>query len=102
MRLTDLDPRWVAFMHYGNNTVVGARVGLTFLCPCCRRQYIGAMFAQPIGVNFDAAQMTHWPPVGTRVWQREGDSFDTLTLNPSIDVSAYGHWHGHIRNGEVL
>lgn len=35
------------------------------------------------------------------VWKREGDAFETLTLTPSIDASAHGHWHGFITNGEV-
>jgi hypothetical protein len=47
-------------------------------------------------------------PVGTWcippgiVWTRAaGDTFETLTLSPSIDASPAGHWHGFIQNGEV-
>jgi hypothetical protein len=35
------------------------------------------------------------------LWRREGDTFDTLTLSPSVDASPSGHWHGFVRNGEV-
>ncbi len=38
------------------------------------------------------------------VWKRgSGDTFETLTLTPSIDanVDIAGHWHGFITNGEV-
>jgi len=34
-------------------------------------------------------------------WDRQGDTFDTLTLLPSIDFSGKGHWHGHITNGVI-
>jgi hypothetical protein len=37
----------------------------------------------------------------TQLWQRAGDTFDTLTLSPSIDASKHGHWHGFIQGGEI-
>jgi hypothetical protein len=30
-----------------------------------------------------------------------GDTFETLSLFPSINVEDEGHWHGFISNGEV-
>lgn len=33
-------------------------------------------------------------------WQFSGQDFETLTVSPSIDASASGHWHGNITNGE--
>jgi hypothetical protein len=30
-----------------------------------------------------------------------GESFDTLTLNPSVGFDSIGHWHGRITNGEM-
>jgi len=36
------------------------------------------------------------------LWQRTGETFEDMTLSPSIDASNSGHWHGHITNGEVL
>jgi hypothetical protein len=33
------------------------------------------------------------------LWQRTGETFETLTLTPSVDCSAWGHWHGFITNG---
>lgn len=36
------------------------------------------------------------------IWDLLGqDDFETLTLTPSIDASASGHWHGFITNGEA-
>jgi hypothetical protein len=34
-------------------------------------------------------------------WDRNGDSLDTLTLTPSIQVHGHCNWHGFIRNGEI-
>lgn len=36
------------------------------------------------------------------VWTRvSGETFDTLTLSPSVDASRAGCWHGFLQNGEV-
>lgn len=35
------------------------------------------------------------------IWKRTGETFDTLTLTPSINAEAAGHWHGFITNGDV-
>lgn len=36
------------------------------------------------------------------VWARAGgDSFDSLTLSPSVDASRIGCWHGFVQNGEA-
>ena len=83
MRLVDLDPGWFV-TDSGRDGM-----GLTFLCPCCRRQYLGVWFANPI----DGA-----PPAAPGIfplprWLRTGETFDTLTLQPSIDCSKSGHWH---------
>jgi hypothetical protein len=39
-------------------------------------------------------------PPGT-LWQRTGDTFNSISLSPSIDASKAGHWHGYITNGEI-
>lgn len=96
MRLTDLDPRWFGWTHEGQ----GVHVGLTFLCPQRCGERLGVEFRNPIGIGgYDPAKI-HWPNVGFQ-WDRSGDTFDTLTLSPSIDASKLGHWHGHISNGNV-
>lgn len=35
------------------------------------------------------------------LWLREGTTFESLTLHPSVDCSKSGHWHGFIRAGVV-
>jgi len=91
MRLTDLDPNWFT-------TTEGRHgMGITFLCPCCQTQHLGVWFANPIdGLPPATPECLPAPR-----WVRTGDTFETMTLSPSIDVSGVGHWHGHIINGEI-
>lgn len=39
-------------------------------------------------------------PPGTH-WRRAGNTFDELTLMPSVDYSAGGHWHGFVTKGTI-
>lgn len=93
MRLVDLDPHWFT---RGDSPDL---VGVTFKCPCCRRIRIGVLFVQEIDMD-SLPNDVHWAAEGEK-WDRAGETFDTLTLSPSIDGSAYGHWHGFVRGGEV-
>lgn len=34
-------------------------------------------------------------------WTMSSTDFETLTVTPSIDAEAAGHWHGHITAGEI-
>lgn len=93
MRLSDLEPRWYE--------VSGVRAGVTFLCPRCRDGRLAVPFADPTaGAN----------------WQRVGESFDDLTLTPSVashhvrgglgsdtgEPRTECDWHGWVRNGAVV
>lgn len=87
-RLVNLQPRWI-------KPAPTLTSGMTFLCPCCRKQRIAVFFKD-------------WCPLGTVQestdeprWSRTGDTFENITISPSVDMSRYGHWHGHIQNGEV-
>lgn len=33
------------------------------------------------------------------LWTRRGETFETLTLSPSVDASRAGHWHGFVSGG---
>jgi hypothetical protein len=35
------------------------------------------------------------------IWQMTTWDFRHMTVTPSIDASASGHWHGFITNGEI-
>lgn len=99
MRLTELEPRWgidADIVIGGVNRHDPDRHGmaLTLNCPHCRVIRLAVFFANPIDGK---------PPSddATQLWQREGEDFQTLTLTPSIDASAHGHWHGWIKKGQV-
>lgn len=101
MRLVDLDPRWASdrSRHDAFDVLVYAAnhhgMGLTFRCPCCpdSGSRLAVFFTNP----FDGGQ----PHQDARTWARTGDTFETLSISPSIDASASGHWHGFITNGEI-
>lgn len=120
MKLADLEPRWSQSVMLNYSGVGQSNFApkdfynaITFLCPHCvangsRSQRLGVAFDPPIGPT---DWITPGQPViepGTNVWLRQaGVTFDTLTLSPSIDVGNGridfdGHWHGFIRNGEIL
>jgi hypothetical protein len=99
MKLTDLHPRWLADadIMLGGKLVHDADrhgMALTFDCPCCGTTRIGVWFSNPIDGKAPTDD-------ATLLWQRLGDSFENLSLLPSIDVSAHGHWHGFVTNGEI-
>ena len=104
MRLIELEPRWFTFAHPADG--VDFRFGLTFLCPHCLTQRLGVAFDPPIDPDNLLLQGMIWPRRSGNVWHREGETFETLTLTPSIDASGSrlnfdGHWHGYITNGEI-
>lgn len=101
MKLSDLDPRWFDFD--------GQRAGFTFLCPHCRTTRIGCksiplpmrdqceIFAAAFPEN--AGEIV--PMKQDYSWSIVGADWDSISVSPSIDASASGHWHGTIKNGEV-
>jgi hypothetical protein len=86
--------------------------------PAPRREGVGVIFDCPCGADGEhhrcyvpfANPLDGGPPNDPKGWnssggwQREGDTFDTLTLRPSIRRNpAHGGcgWHGFITKGEV-
>lgn len=99
MKLIELDPRWAC----DADIVIGGTVkhfknrhgmALSFECPHCRVIRLAVWFSNPID---------KLPPTDDMktLWTRVGESFETLTLTPSIDASSDGHWHGFITDGEI-
>lgn len=114
MRLSTLAPRWVA--EY--TAPADAKQGVGFLCPHCQITRLVVFFDVPICGNppaaivregetlqahMDQAEHGHLEDyhIGKILWHREGDTFETLTLTPSIDASKFGCWHGYITAGEA-
>jgi hypothetical protein len=96
VRLIDLEPRWYTLEDRD------VRVGFSFDCPHCTLVRLGvAVHDKGHRVLGAAKEVTH-PPAEGRVWEiTAGNSFQDISLQPSIDASQVGHWHGHITNGEV-
>ena len=99
MKLTDLDPRWCSSGGEGITDAAGnpvplrEKIGLICNCPKCGEDHpLFVPFANP----FDGG-----PPHSPVTWQRTGDTFETLTLAPSILRKDCG-WHGFITNGEIV
>ncbi len=95
MKLTELNPRWFVLEDGG------ARVGLTFECPHCRKERLGVVFHEAGHEAIDDAYIRAHSPTTNHIWTRTGRDFEDLTLSPSIDASSSGHWHGFIQNGVV-
>lgn len=95
MRLTELDPRWLGFD--------GERLGLSFECPHCRTQRLAVAFHhRGHELINDAHIRAGGGEIGQHIWTVDGQEFPELTLSPSIDASASGHWHGFVTNGEIV
>jgi hypothetical protein len=121
MRLIDLEPSWLESE--------GRKVAIIFLCPHCvgtgRRQWLTCFFVATGSLPRDAdgfrgdrklfkeflkakgegdPEFGAWSVVSCRpemAWNRTSDSFEDMTITPSIDASDSGHWHGSISNGNV-
>ena len=108
IKLTDLNPKWVG-MPGRVFSIEGkaVKVGLTFDCPCpaCAvppkvGRRLAISFTPPIDPHM-VLPGTTWAP-SSPSWQRTGDTFENITLTPSIDFSSHGHWHGFITDGKAV
>jgi hypothetical protein len=69
-------------------------LGVAFDCPIHRMSHrITVFFANPL----DGLP----PPTGVPLWQRMGEKFESLTLNPLPGGEISYCWTGFINNGEV-
>lgn len=103
MRLIDLHPVFPSTGGEGvsdasgNPIPVTEGVGVIFDCPCGNadeEHRCFVPFANPIGPG-------PYVPQAGKGWTREGETFETLTLRPSIQRISECCWHGHITSGEV-
>jgi hypothetical protein len=102
LKLAELNPRWI-----GRDGVFtdepSEGCGVAFRCPC--KTCAQSDRHHTIAVHFDKP-LDGGPSRNPKLdWHRTGDTFETLTLTPSIwDRAAHdGHdWHGYITNGEIV
>lgn len=102
MRLIELNPRWISYQ--------GNRLGITFDCPHCKTQRLAVSFHhdyseinRTIDIDMEV-DLIHSVNPDTKIWTEtnpEPDTFENLTLTPSIDCSQSGHWHGFIVDGNI-
>lgn len=100
MKLVDLHPHWYGAGGEGISDADGNPVperhgiGILFDCPCGCGEQVGVAFDRPLDGQ---------PPLHSEraTWQRTGDTFETLTLRPSILRGSGCHWHGFVTDGEV-
>jgi Family of unknown function (DUF6527) len=100
VRLADLQPRWIH-----PNVFV-------FLCPHCKRTWLSCknaamtrraqfdLFSKELTSEFDRANIVPTKP--EFAWSVVGTEFSAMTITPSLDASASGHWHGHITGGQIV
>jgi hypothetical protein len=106
-RLIDLSPHWVNIPQAA--TDVRFYIGVSFLCPHCdhtpcptcgsqRGKRLAFHFWPPVDPDDLLARGIEYPHDG---WHQRvsGETFDTLTISPSIGLDP--HWHGTIENGEL-
>jgi hypothetical protein len=108
MRLVDLAPHWISMLQAAPG--VKFYIGVSFLCPTDEHTpcpTCGAQRGRRLAVSF-------WPPIdpenvlalmGNYPHEHfhkrvNGETFDTLTITPSIGLDPT--WHGSITNGEIL
>jgi hypothetical protein len=102
MRLTDLNPKWILPTSLWSSPDP-YYVAIKFDCPHCRTQRLVCFFEPPIDPSGLKAKYG-WSEFDKDKpkWKRRGDTFETLTLEPSVNFDSTGHFHGHITNGEVI
>jgi hypothetical protein len=99
VRLIDLNPAWVDAAK-GPGVTNGTQpqnvrrgIGLQFDCPCGCGLRAGVEFT----VAVDGLPWRH------TMWERKGDTFETLTVRPSIGIDKLDgrgfHYHGWLRDG---
>lgn len=113
-RLVNLNPHWISEWTPPGVTARHGQ-GVMFDCPHCvasgirsddpRMVRLPVGFANPVdgGAPFRPESRPDGTPIPRPLWQRTGDTFETLSLSPSIDASKTheGGWHGYLTNGET-
>jgi len=114
MKLIELNPQFIGaggegiFNADGTKAIERNGIGIIFDCPCGCKDRIFVAIDPPMDCKGPWDNDRH-------SWKRTGDTFENLTLTPSIlRVKSYTDkngvvynfnncgWHGFITNGEVI
>lgn len=98
MKLADLNPGWLGaggpgITRAGQPVPERHGIGIVFDCPCGCDSPVHVLLKNPL----DGGPAVRGEPL----WQRTGDTFETLTLHPSIRRIGGCQWHGWVRDGEI-
>ena len=70
------------------------------VCPHCGTERIAVKFWPRLSLT-PGGYWNEAPDEDAKlVWNRTGETFEDISLTPS--VNATGHWHGNITNGEAV
>lgn len=102
-KLITLHPQWVGAGgegitdSQGNPVLERFGIGIDFDCPCGCQSPCYVPFSNPLDGGSPLND-------GHHTWQRTGETFETLTLTPSIQriAGCDNKWHGFIRDGEII
>ena len=112
MKLSQLRPKWITLANWADPTIP-YYTGVSFDCPHCELDpcpHCGKEQKTRLAITFwphidptniakiFAVPVRRDPGNHDRV---SGETFDTLTIDPSIGFDNPPHFHGHIINGEV-
>jgi hypothetical protein len=116
VKLADLEPTFLGQYREDDggrasyrqlDSVEGAQ-GVLFICPKCGNHSVLCWFVNPR--NAPRVPDSAFPRPGR--WTFSGDTFDVLTLTPSVDLSQVTdenpkhpsrcYWHGFLTNGEAI
>jgi hypothetical protein len=87
--LLDLGPQWIGVIRTPEHGE-----GIALACPKCGPEHtLAAYFSNPLDGGVAAPSSSHW--------KRTGETFDDLTIEPSIQYPHCG-FHGWIENGLVF
>ncbi len=102
MRLLALEPRWI----HPNLFV--------FLCPHCKNTLLTCknvemsdkdqrlLYERTFGEDWNMLIVPCRQGMAWTFTNPTAPLFENLSVNPSIDASPSGHWHGHITAGEII
>lgn len=107
MKLTDLNP---TFVNSGGDGVQERDPATGAWVPAPLRRGVGVMFDCPCGNRAEDHRcyvpfrnpIDGGPSIEGRGWERTGETFETLTTQPSVLRTGGCGWHGWIRGGEVI
>jgi uncharacterized protein DUF6527 len=100
VKLIDLDPTWIGYggpeiTRDGQLVLERHGIGVGCNCPCGTPDcWLAVYFKNPLDGRPPPDVIEKYP-----LWNRTGDTFETLTLRPSLQRRGGCDWHGFLTDG---